>query len=233
MITQTLGERAIALLANIIIFYIAFHYATDRWLLTESLESVWLLSAFALWFFGLLSSPYFVPPRDALANAITASCILIIADLAQAKEFRNELDIIRWLAVAYCGLVAFFSLTALFLHDRNQRSRWGRISFRYQRDFRERRTSLHPASHNQHHRRIPIKFFHGGLASYPVELFYCGTASRAGACFFVGNGLPISSCAKKFSGGRNNRARIRRSKSRVPPSGSFKQRFYYRNCPLN
>jgi uncharacterized protein len=126
----TLGERAKALLANMALAYVAFHFAADRWLPSGGLESVWLLSALALWFFGLLSSPFFVPPRDALANAVTASCILITADITGVAQFQNQIEIVRWFAVVYCIVVALLSLLALFLHDRDAQSPWGRLSFR-------------------------------------------------------------------------------------------------------
>jgi uncharacterized protein len=127
---QTLGDRAKALLANIVIFYIAFVVATKHWLPSEHLESVWLLSALALWFFNLLSSPYFVPPRDALANAITSACILVIADISGVPNFGDALNVTRWVAVTYSVAVALLSLASLFLHDKDQLSPWGRLSFR-------------------------------------------------------------------------------------------------------
>jgi uncharacterized protein len=126
----TLGERAKALLANIALSYVAFHFAADRWLPSGGLETVWLLSALALWFFGLLSSPFFVPPRDALANAVTATCILTTADITGVAQFQSQIEIVRWVAVVYCIAVALLSLLALFLHDRDPQSPWGRLSFR-------------------------------------------------------------------------------------------------------
>jgi hypothetical protein len=86
----TLADRVKILLGNIVIFYVAFIFATGRWLPTGGLESVWLLSALALWFLSLLSAPWFVPPRDALANAIGAVCILVTIDLDAVAKFRQS-----------------------------------------------------------------------------------------------------------------------------------------------
>lgn len=126
----TLRERTTTLLINLAIVYAAYIAATQRWLPSGGLESVWLLSAFALWFFSLLSAPWFIPPRDALANAIAAGAVLVTIDLSPAPEFQSELEIIRWIAVTYCAAVIILSLVSLFLHDRDQRAGNGRFAFR-------------------------------------------------------------------------------------------------------
>ncbi|MCC6468742.1 MAG: DUF87 domain-containing protein [Alphaproteobacteria bacterium] len=126
----TLADRARVLSANIAFFYLIFIFAANRWLPTGGLESVWLLSAFALWFLNLLSAPWFVPPRDALANSIGAICILVTAEIVTAQKFQAELEIIRWASVAYCAAVVALSLLALFLHDRNEHPVLARVVFR-------------------------------------------------------------------------------------------------------
>ena len=126
----TLRERTVTLLANVIIFYAAFVATTGRPLPTGGIESVWLLSAFALWFLNLLSAPWFIPPRDALANGVAAAAILITIDLSLTPQFRSELESVRWIAAVYCGTVAVVALVALLFHDRNQRERAGRFAFR-------------------------------------------------------------------------------------------------------
>jgi hypothetical protein len=125
----TLRERAVTLLINLAVFYAAFLAATGLLLPTGSLESVWLISAFAMWFLNLLSAPWFLPPRDALANAITAAIILVTIDLSVAGQFRGELEAIRWIAFFYCLGIAGLALSALFLHDRNERAATGRFLF--------------------------------------------------------------------------------------------------------
>jgi len=126
----TLAERIKAVFANILIFYIALMWASGNPLPTGGLESVWFLSGTALWFFSLLSAPYFVPPRDAIANAIAAACILVTADLTVAAALKEPLEIVRWLALIYCVLVTGLALTALFLHDRDRSSPVGRLCYR-------------------------------------------------------------------------------------------------------
>src|SRR5437016_1940130 len=124
------AERTKAVFANILIFYAALMWASGNLLPTGGVESVWFLSATALRFFSLLSAPYFVPLRDAIANAIAAACILVTADLTVAGALKKPLEIVRWLAVIYCVWVTGLALTALFLHDRDRSSSVGRLCYR-------------------------------------------------------------------------------------------------------
>lgn len=126
----TLGDRTKALCANIVVFYASLYAASGNLLPTGGLESVWFLSGLALWFLALLSAPWFVPPKDALANALTAMAILITADLSGVGALKHHLEIVRWIAVAYCGATMVGSVFALFIHDNNKRSPIGRFFFR-------------------------------------------------------------------------------------------------------
>lgn len=128
---QPLAQRTIVLLANLAVFYAAFFLVTGKLLPTGGLESVWLLSAAALWFLTLLSSPWFLPPRDSLASAIGAIAILVTIDLVAVQNFRAELEVMRWVGVAYCAGVVGLSLAALFLHDRNPKAREARLTYRF------------------------------------------------------------------------------------------------------
>lgn len=129
-ILPSLAERVRALLANTAIFYGAFAWASGNLLPTGGLESVWFLAALALWFFGLLSAPFFVPPRDALANAITAICILVTADLSVAGGLTGPLNVVRWVSVAYCAIVVAFAIAALFIHHKDGRSPAAQLCYR-------------------------------------------------------------------------------------------------------
>src|SRR5258708_37762100 len=111
-IQTTLGDRTKALCANIIVFYAALFLASKNLLPTGGLESVWFLSGLALWFLALLSAPWFVPPKDALANALGAMAILVTADLGADGSLRPHLEAVRWLAVTYCAVIMVSSVVA-------------------------------------------------------------------------------------------------------------------------
>jgi uncharacterized protein len=126
----SLADRTKALCANIVIFYIALYAASGNFLPTGGLESVWFLSGVALWLLALLSAPWFVPPKDALSNAITAMAILVTADLTGARSVRLHLEVLRWMAATYCVIIMVSAIFALFAHDKNRRSAIGRFFFR-------------------------------------------------------------------------------------------------------
>jgi hypothetical protein len=126
----SLADRTKALCANIVIFYIALYAASGNLLPTGGLESVWFLSGVALWLLALLSAPWFVPPKDALSNAITAMAILVTADLTGAGSLRLHLEVFRWMAATYCVIIMVSAIFALFAHDKNRRSAIGRFFFR-------------------------------------------------------------------------------------------------------
>lgn len=126
----TLGDRTKALTANIIVFYVCLYAASGNLLPTGGLESVWFLSGLALWFLALLSAPWFVPPKDALANALGAMTILVTAELGGTGSLKAHLEAVRWVAVLYCLIIMTSSVVALFIHDKNKRSPVGRFFFR-------------------------------------------------------------------------------------------------------
>jgi hypothetical protein len=126
----TIADRANALFFNAAIYYAAFVAATSQWFPAGGLESIWLFSGLSLWLLSLLSAPWFVPPRDALANGIVAFCILATANLSAVPTFRIELDAFRWVFTGFSVVVIGMALLALFLHDRDQQSPVGRLAFR-------------------------------------------------------------------------------------------------------
>lgn len=126
----TLSDRTKALCANIVIFYACLFAASGNLVPTGGLESVWFLSGLALWFLALLSAPWFVPPKDALANALGAVAILVTADLGGVGNIKPQLEVVRWVAVLYCAVIMTSAVVALFIHDSNKRSPTGRLFFR-------------------------------------------------------------------------------------------------------
>jgi hypothetical protein len=126
----SLSTRVGVLLANSALFYVVFVFVSGKGLPTGGLESVWFLSGLALWLLALLSSPWFVPPRDALANAIGAICILVTLELEDGINFRAGLDVIRWGGVAFCVALVVTSLVSLFLHEKSEQQTTARLFYR-------------------------------------------------------------------------------------------------------
>ena len=126
----SLQERTSTLIINIIFSYIVFVLVTGFFFPSGGLESVWLFSAISFWLLSLLSAPWFVPPRDAIVSAIGSLLILTTMDLTNVAAFQAELELIRWVSVGYAGIITVLALAALFLHDQDDRSPLGRLTFR-------------------------------------------------------------------------------------------------------
>lgn len=126
----SLKQRTVVLIINLACFYAAFVVASARLLPTGGLESVWLLSAVALWFLNLLSAPWFLPPRDSIANSVGALSVLVTIEITSVQQFQAQLDVLRWSGVAFSAAVAVLSLVALFLHDKPNPSPFSRLIFR-------------------------------------------------------------------------------------------------------
>ncbi|RWM13736.1 MAG: ATP-binding protein [Mesorhizobium sp.] len=124
-----LGQRALIVALNFAIFYVAFRLTTGLWLPNSSLESLWLLSGFSLWLFSLLSSPWFRPPRDTFANAVTAAVLLITADSAVTSAV-SSLSVLRYAGLAWAGLVGLASFVAMVRADVSPLDPFGRLLYR-------------------------------------------------------------------------------------------------------
>ncbi len=126
----SLPTRVSVLGINIAIFYLAYAIFSSQRIPDGGLDSVWLFSAAALWFLTLLSSPWFLPPRDGLVNAIGAVSILVSFSLTAVAQFQTQLNLIRWISVIYAVFVIVLSLIAFFLHDRDSGAPGTRLSYR-------------------------------------------------------------------------------------------------------
>ncbi len=115
----SLKQRALIVALNFTVFYIVFAVATGQLLPTSGLESLWLLSGISLWLFSLLSSPWFRPPRDTFANAVTASVLLVTADLTGLNSRSVPLDILRNVGIGWAIIVAAISFLAMIRQDKS------------------------------------------------------------------------------------------------------------------
>lgn len=113
----SIAQRAFIVALNFLIFYAALAASTGQWLPTGSLQSVWFLSGVALWIFSLLSSPWFRPPRDTFANAITSLILLVTADLSPVAELQPSLVVVRYAGIVWASLVAIASFVAMVRND--------------------------------------------------------------------------------------------------------------------
>ena len=121
-------QRVAAFFINCAIFYGAYVWATGHAYITGGGETLWLASALAWWTLGLLSAPWYRPPRDALAAGLGAVLALLTLDLSTARSATFDLELARGLAIGYAIFVAVAAMFAVFI-ERRQGSPWRRFTF--------------------------------------------------------------------------------------------------------
>ncbi len=124
----TQPQRFVAFLANTAIFYLLYVWATGHWYVTGSGETLWLASAVGWWTLGLLSAPWYRPPRDALGTAVAALAALFTLDLSTAVAPSFELELARGTSIAYATVVGIAAIVAALV-EQNQASPLRRFSY--------------------------------------------------------------------------------------------------------
>lgn len=89
--------------------------ATGSWKPTGGGEWLWWMSAIALYTVSTLSAPFFIRPRDSLANALVSAPMLFTVDLASVPALGRELDTFRWVSLGIVVLTAVLSAVAIGL----------------------------------------------------------------------------------------------------------------------
>ena len=130
----SLSERLGLLATYTIGLYVVGGLITGQWRPTGGGEWLWWASALALYVFKMLSAPFFVRPRDSLANAITSALLLFTVDLSGVQNFRQVLERFRWGMFALAVVTGILATLAVALHakplsDFSRRARLGRMSY--------------------------------------------------------------------------------------------------------
>jgi hypothetical protein len=92
----------LALLLQLVAFYAVFVWATGRWVITSGGEGLWILAAAEWGVLSLLGAPWYRPPRDAFAVAITTLATLIPLDSTSAPFLTVQITILRSVAIWFC-----------------------------------------------------------------------------------------------------------------------------------
>ena len=116
----TLKQRLVSIFLYLAAITLVSSLITNTWFPTEGGKSLWFFGAIGLFFFTRLSSPFFVAPRDSLANSATAALLLATIDLSSITFFQDEIDLFRWIAVGYATFVSLTAVIAISLFKTDQ-----------------------------------------------------------------------------------------------------------------
>ncbi len=122
-------SRVGVFVANTVLAIIVFVVATGTLSPFGTEQGLWLLAAVTYWLFTLVTTPFFTPPKDALANAIATILILAPVSLVSVKHFTIVLSILYWVAIGISLVVVILSLVAIFKRSDGQQSPVGIITY--------------------------------------------------------------------------------------------------------
>ncbi len=98
-------SRFVVFGVNLIIFYGFYVWATGSWQPTGGGETLWFISAGGWWALGLLSAPWYRPPRDALGASVAALLGLLTLDRSTFVTLQDPVSIAYHVAIAYSLIV--------------------------------------------------------------------------------------------------------------------------------
>lgn len=110
-------ERLALLALYLLSLLLVGRLATGEFVPSDSGQRLWLLSGIALWFFVLISAPWFSPPRDALANSFTAALLLSLLDFRGVASLGTPLSVFRWVGVGIASVTSICAIVAMALKD--------------------------------------------------------------------------------------------------------------------
>ena len=97
--------------------YFAAGIITRDWVPSGGGEWLWWLSAIAMFLFKALAAPFFVRPRDSLANAITAAVMLFTLDLESVEALSGPIEVFRWVAFGIAAITVCIAVAAIVLQN--------------------------------------------------------------------------------------------------------------------
>lgn len=131
---MTNKDRIVILVLNIVAAYLVFAWITGQFVPDGGLQAVWLVAIISLWLLNLLSTPFFIPPRDAVIAGVGSAIMLATMDF-DSSILLNQLNVLRWVFVGYAVLVIIMAVSATLLHQADERSPTARFFYQLTNGF--------------------------------------------------------------------------------------------------
>ena len=94
--------RLLALFLQLVTFYAAYVVATGTWEITSGGEALWILAGVSWGVLSLIAAPWYRPPRDAFAVALTTLATLVPIDPNTAPHLPSQVALLRESAIFFC-----------------------------------------------------------------------------------------------------------------------------------
>ena len=121
--------RVLVFVVNVLLAWIVYYFVTGGISPFGTDFGIWLLAAIAYWFFALITTPFFRPPKDSLAMAISAILLLVPIGFSEVQFFRFLLQSAYAVTIAIALVVAILALVAIFKQSYGRDNLWGNISY--------------------------------------------------------------------------------------------------------
>ncbi len=120
-------SRILAFAINSIVAWLIYFLATGQLSPIGTDAGIWVLAVIAYWLLVLVTVPFFNPPKDSLATAISVLLLLTPINLAVVQNFSSILVGLRTTTLALAVAVALFALLAILLHP--QKTFWQKMFY--------------------------------------------------------------------------------------------------------
>lgn len=122
-------SRVIVFAVNIMLAWAVFFISTGGASPFATGAGIWLLAAMAYWLLLLIAAPFFRPPKDSLATAISVVLLLVPIDLSGVLILKSLLQSIQIVTVIISLIIAILALVAIFKQSGDKDSVPGKISY--------------------------------------------------------------------------------------------------------
>lgn len=123
-------QRTIALIFNVSLALIVHRCVSGGWAVTGATRDAWLIGILAYWILSLVSSPFFAPPKDVLANGIGAGIALVTIEIGRDVPASALLQTLKWSGLVLSLGVISLSLISIMAFTAHRESVWSKASYR-------------------------------------------------------------------------------------------------------
>jgi hypothetical protein len=121
--------RVLVFAINTVLAWIVFFIVTGGISPFVTGAGIWLLAAIAYWLLVLITNPFFRPPKDSLATAISVVLLLIPIDFSGVLFFKSLLQTFQVITIVTSLAVTVLALIAIFEQTSNKNNPLGKISY--------------------------------------------------------------------------------------------------------
>jgi len=121
--------RVLVFSVNVLLAWIVFYFSTGNISPFSTDPGIWLLAVIAYWFWVLITTPFFRPPKDSLAIAISVILLLVPIDFSVVQFFLPLLQITYIIAIIISLFVATLALIAIFKQSDDKDNLLSKVSY--------------------------------------------------------------------------------------------------------